>query len=86
MNVYMSRNLSITIKLIITMILAIAGILYILEKSPVSEISNYEKTEMPKPAYRSSSGSYSSRASEKDSDAVSLTGESGRYDEVRIGK
>lgn len=80
----MKRNTSITIKLVITLVLAIFGILYILEKSPVSEISNYEKTEMPKPAYRSSSSS--SSKVERDSDDVSLTGKAGAYDEVRIGK
>ena len=83
----MNRNTSITIKLVITLILAIFGILYILEKSPVSGISNYEKTEMPKPSYRSSGSSYSSKSSsQRESDDVSLTGKSGSYDEVRIGK
>lgn len=86
MNAIMKKNMSITIKLVITLILAIFGILYILEKSPVSEISNYEKTEMPKPSYRSSGSSYSSKGQERDSDEISLTGKSGAYDEVRIGK
>lgn len=86
MNSIMSRNLSITIKLVITMLLAIMGIMYILEKSPVSEIRNYEKTEMPRPSYRSSGDSYSSNSAKRDSDEVSLTGKSGSYDEVRIGK
>ncbi len=83
----MNRNLSITIKLVITMILAIIGIMYILEKSPVSSISDYEKTEMPRPSYHSSSSSSSSKsARQRDSDDVSLTGKAGSYDEVRIGK
>ena len=86
MNAIMKKNMSVTVKLVITLILAIFGILYILEKSPVSEISNYEKTEMPKPSYRSSGNNYSSKGQERDSDDVSLTGKSGSYDEVRIGK
>ncbi len=82
----MKKRLSLTIKLVVLAILAIIGILYILEKSPISEVTHYQKREMPK-TYRSpSKGDYFSRSPTKsDSDAVSLTGKSGAYDEVRIG-
>lgn len=82
----MKKQLSITIKLVILAVLATIGIMYVLEKSPVSEVSNYQKQEMPKPYRGSSSSDYFSRqSSTADSDAVSLTGQSGAYDEVRIG-
>ena len=82
----MKKHLSITIKLVILALLAVVGILYILEKSPVDEVSNYQKEEMPKPYVRSkSSDFFSSKSSETENDGVSLTGESGAYDEVRIG-
>ena len=82
----MKKQISITIKIIILSLLAVIGIVYILEKSPVDEVSNYKKEEMPKPYVRSSrSDFFSSKSAETDSDDISLTGKSGAYDEVRIG-
>ena len=82
----MKKQVSITIKIIILSVLAVMGIIYILEKSPVDEVSNYKKEEMPKPYVRSrSSDFFSSQPDESEGDDVSLTGKSGAYDEVRIG-
>ena len=82
----MKKQLSLSIKIAILAILAVMGISYILEKSPVDEVSNYKKEKMPKPYVRSRDNDYfSSKSSDTDSDAVSLTGQSGAYDEVRIG-
>lgn len=77
--------------MVIVLVLAIIGIMYILEKSPRSEVKNYEKTTMPTPSYsRHSSGSFfsdlsSSASGTDDDDTISLTGKSRRYEEVRIG-
>ena len=82
----MKKQLSLSIKIAIFTLLAVMGIVYILEKSPVDEVSNYKKEAMPKPYKRSSNSDYfSSKSADSDSDAVSLTGKSGAYDEVRIG-
>lgn len=82
----MKKQTVITIQVAVFTVLAVLGIMYILEKSPVDEVSNYKKEAMPKPYKRSSNSDYfSSKSSQSDSDAVSLTGQSGAYDEVRIG-
>lgn len=80
----MNKPISITIKLTVLALLATLGIIYILEKPPVSEVSNYRKEESRKPYSRTSSNFFSSQPS-ADGDAVSITGGSGAYDEVRIG-
>ena len=87
----MKLNLSMALKLVITTILAVIGIIYILNKSPVSEVDNYQKESMPKPyKYRAQEGFFSNKPSsnglDPDNDDISLTGKSGRYDDVRIGK
>ena len=74
------------IKLAIFVLLAIIGIWSIMDESPVSKISNYEKQPSSLPqTSRSYSQPFSSQ-SEAEGDDVSLTGEKGRYDEARIGK
>jgi len=88
----MNKTLSITIKVAIFAIVAIIGIIYIFNRSPVDDLGSYEKQEMAKPNRGRSvidqfftpdgakgSGDYAD-------DDMSLTGKSGRYDEVRIGK
>lgn len=86
----MKFNKSIAIKVLITTLLAVIGIIYILNKSPVSEVDNYQKEDMPKPyKYRASEGFFSNKPSNTfsaDNDDISLTGSGGRYDEVKIGK
>ena len=87
----MNLNMSLILKLAITTILAVIGIIYILNKSPVSEVENYQKEDMPKPyVYKAREGFFSNKPSSSsfsaDNDDVSLTGSSGRYDDVRIGK
>ena len=81
------KKSSITIKLIITAILGALSISYIMYKPPVSQISSYKKQPMPKPySYnKSSNSSDNSSESSKDSDAISLMGKNGRYDEAVIG-
>ena len=66
--------------------------MYIMEKSPRSEVRDYQKQTMPKSSYSRSSGGFFSDLSSSargenagDNDDISLTGKSGRYDEVRIG-
>ncbi|MCW9012235.1 MAG: hypothetical protein OQL06_00515 [Gammaproteobacteria bacterium] len=89
----MNRKLPITIKVVITALLGIIGIVYILNKSPVSEVDNYQKQDMPKPyKYKAKQGFFSNKPSSSidanngDNDDISLMGKSGRYDDVRIGK
>ena len=85
----MKKNTSLTIKLIITCILGVLGIIYIMAKPPVGEISVYKKEPMAKP-YSFSKNAKNSKSSNTgaagDSDAISLTGKAGKYDESRIGK
>ncbi len=84
--------MSLTIKVVITGALGALGIMYIMAKPPVSEIRSYQKQAMPKPysfGNRRSGGGYRSNSSDNtaaDSDAISLTGKSGRYSEHTIGK
>ena len=87
----MKKSMPLTIKVIITGILGALGIMYIMAKPPVSEIRNYQKRAMPKPysfgnsresAYKSSSSSNSAA----DSDAISITGKAGRFNEHLTGK
>ena len=86
--VAMKKSHAITIQLVILSILAALGILYILDTSPVQKVENYQKQEMPKPYVRRTENSFFSpnKSNTSDSDAVSLMGESGKYDEVRIGR
>jgi len=92
----MKKQLSLIIKMSIMLALAVVGIMYIMDKSPRSEVRNYQKQSMPKPSYSRSSGGFFSdlsssargettRGNGNGNDDVSLTGKSGRYDEVRIG-
>jgi hypothetical protein len=87
----MNKNISLTVKVVITGILGALGIMYIMAKPPVSEVRSYQKQEMAKPFSFGSSRSskvYKSDASSSaaDSDAVSLMGKTGRYSEHTIGK
>ena len=84
----MKKSVAISIQLVILTVLAVMGIIYILQKPPVQEVENYKKEEMPKPYVRKSDRSFfsSSKSTPEEMDSVSLTGQSGKYDEVRIGK
>ncbi len=85
----MKKSLIITIQLIIFAALATIAILYIMERSPVEDLGHYEKQEMARPNKDSSVIDQFFSPKSKDEgygDDVSLTGGSGRYDEVRIGK
>jgi hypothetical protein len=88
MTVAMKKSLAISIQLAILSILAVLGIIYILNTSPVEKVENYQKQEMPKPYVRRTDNSFfsPSKSNTNDSDAVSLMGTSGKYDEVRIGR
>lgn len=77
---------TIIVNLVIICILAAAGIWYILHQSPVSQVEGYQKGEMPKPTYGRSSSIFSSKSEDEDPDGVSITGQKGKYDEVRIGR
>lgn len=87
----MKKSISIAIKLFIFAILTVLGIIYIINRSPVEGMADYEKQEMVTPNRSSSvidqffnSKDDSSRNDAADDD-ISLMGTSGRYDEVRIG-
>ena len=81
------KSSSLTNKLIITVILGILGITYILYKPPKSQITSYQKQSMPKPYYtKESSDNNTSSENAGDSDAVSLMGKKGSYEETTIGK
>ena len=88
----MNTTASITIKVAIFAVIAIIGIIYIFNKSPVEDLGSYEKQEMVKPNRGKSvidqffSPSSDKRGGDSSDDDMSLTGKSGRYDEVRIGK
>ncbi len=87
----MKKQIPLILKISVTLVLAVIGIMYIMEKSPRSEVKDYQKQAMPKPSYSRSSGGFFSDLSESArgdyevNDDVSLTGKSGQYDEVRIG-
>lgn len=88
----MNKSVSMLIKMVIFGILTGVGIIYVINRSPVESMSSYEKQEMVKPNKTRSvvdqffSSKSKKRSSEEGNDDVSLTGSSGRYDEVRIGK
>jgi len=88
----MKKSISIAIQLIVLAAIGIAGILYILNESPVESLGEYERQEMAKPNKGSSlvdgffSGSGRGEDNDNGDDDTSLTGKSGRYDEARIGK
>ena len=84
----MKKSLTITVQVVIFAIIATMGIIYILNKSPVEDLGEYEKEEMARPNKSKSfvDQFFNSKSSDSDEDDISLTGGSGRYDEVRIGK
>jgi len=86
----MNNTASIAIKVAIFAVIAILGIVYIFNRSPVEDLGSYEKQEMVKPNRgRSMVDQFFSPSQSKYDDGdddMSLTGKSGRYDEVRIGK
>jgi len=88
----MKNSVSILIKVIIFGAITGIGIVYVVNRSPVESMSTYEKQEMVKPnKSRSVVDQFFSTDSDKkrdqsENDDISLTGSSGRYDEVRIGK
>jgi len=82
-------NSSLTIKLVVTAVLGALGITYIMYKPPVAEINSYQKQSMPKPyKYKKNKSSFTSSENGNggDSDAISLTGKKGGYDQHVIGK
>lgn len=87
----MKKSPSIALKLIIFAALTALGIIYTFNRSAVDNISHYEKQEMARPDRTPSAidNLFKFDNDDKDNtsgDDVSLTGKSGRYDEVRIGK
>jgi len=82
------NNSPLIAKLIITAILGALGITYIMYKPPVAEINSYQKQSMAKPyKYKKNKSSFSSsEKNDADSDAISLTGKKGGYDQHVIGK
>jgi len=87
----MKNPASIALKIAIFGAITGAGILYVFNRSPVESLGTYEKQEMVKPnKSRSVIDQFFSTDDKKrdqsQNDDVSLTGSSGRYDEVRIGK
>jgi len=86
--------MSIAIQIAVLVAIGVSGILYIMNKSPVESLGEYEKQEMAKPNKGTSlvDGLFSGsgRGSSDDGDDAdgdySLTGKSGRYDEARIGR
>ena len=88
----MKKSMSIAIQITVLAAIGIAGILYILNKSPVESLGEYEKQEMATPNKGKSlvdglfSGSGRESSNDNGDEDTSLTGKSGRYDEARIGK
>jgi len=88
----MKKSMSIAIQLVVLAAIGIAGILYILNQSPVESLGEYERQEMAKPNKGTSlvdgffSGSGRDEVNDNGEEDTSLTGKSGRYDESRIGK
>ena len=88
----MKNSVSILLKVIIFAVITGIGIIYVVNRSPVESMSTYEKQEMVKPNKSRSivdqffSNDSDSKRDQSENDDVSLTGSSGRYDEVRIGK
>lgn len=84
----MKKSMIISIQVAVFAIVGLLAILYIMNKSPVEDLGDYEKQEMARPnKSKSIVDQFFSPSDSSDSgDDVSLTGSSGRYDEVRIGK
>ena len=83
----MNPDTALTIKIVITLALAAAGIGYILYTPPTAQISDYRKQPLNRPSSNQRIEHPAARASNTDEgDNVSLTGKKGRYDETRIGK
>ena len=83
----MTSNTALTIKVVITLALAAAGISYILYTPPTSRIANYEKRSQNKPSHNVTRESApKNKINTEASDSISLTGKKGRYEEAQVGK
>jgi hypothetical protein len=82
----MKKELALTIKLVITLILAVAGIYYILETPPVSSVEDYQKQKIVIPKHQTRSKEISPTKDLPAGADQSLTGKEGRFDNSRIGK
>ncbi|MDH5473964.1 MAG: hypothetical protein OEY61_14050 [Gammaproteobacteria bacterium] len=84
----MNQNTALTIKVTITLLLAITGIGYIMYTPPTSQVANYEKQPMKKPSTSARIESISDTVSNNadSGDNVSLTGKTGQFEETKIGK
>jgi len=88
----MKNSVSILLKVIIFGVITGIGIIYVVNRSPVESMGTYEKQEMVKPNKSRSivdqffSNDSENKRDQSENDDISLTGSSGRYDEVRIGK
>ena len=88
----MTKSISLFIKVAIFAAITIFGIIYVFNQSAVESMSTYERQEMVKPNKGKSviddffSSKEKPRRNDAENDDVSLTGNAGRYDEVRIGK
>ncbi|MFW2373721.1 MAG: hypothetical protein ACN4GM_11420 [Gammaproteobacteria bacterium] len=79
---------SMLIQLIVLVLIAIIGILYILDEAPVDSVKRYDKQPVVTPFGSASDNNYFRPKRDDDSggDDVSLSGKKGRYDEALIGK
>ena len=87
----MTKSTSLFIKVAIFAAITVIGIFYVFNQSAVESMSTYERQEMVKPNKGKSviDQFFSSKdkpRNAEENDDVSLTGNAGRYDEVRIGK
>lgn len=88
----MTKSISLLIKVAIFAAITIFGIIYVFNRSAVDSMSTYERQEMVTPNKGKSaidqffSSKEKPRRNAEENDDVSLTGNAGRYDEVRIGK
>ncbi|MDH5483965.1 MAG: hypothetical protein OEY43_01920 [Gammaproteobacteria bacterium] len=83
----MKKELALTIKLVITSILAIAGIAYILKTPPVSSIEGYQKQKMATPLKKQARPEATITTKDMPTRTDhSLTGKEGKFDNTRIGK
>ena len=81
-------NTSLIIQLLILVFIAIIGIMYIVDETPVSSLEHYDKQPMVTPFGSSDKDSFffPKGNDNSDGDDISLSGKKGRYEEALIGK
>jgi hypothetical protein len=73
------------LKLILAVIIGIIAIAYIIVNPPTAKINSIQKQSTHTPYRYNNANEASSSKDSADSDAISLTGKKGRYDEHLIG-